>query len=123
MAARNATTDHFPLRGESEPIASKPLEDANIPSYTPFKTLNSVDADGEELRPGEQYTIYNTQDILGTLPDDLDLIISAAARWAGVEPVYVSGVVERLERRTARWWDVLRRKERDEAAAEQRRGS
>ena len=68
----------------------------------------------DQLQPGEEYAIYNTQDILGSLPTDLELVISRAARWAGVEDNYVCGAVERLERRVHRWWDRQQRKERAE---------
>ena len=78
---------------------------------------NTLDAKSDTLRPGEQYTIYNTQDILGSLPDDMDLVISRAAKWAGVDDAYVSGVVERFERRVVRRCDNSRRRERDRRAA------
>ncbi len=68
----------------------------------------------DQLQPGEEYTIYNTQDILGSLPTDLELVISRAAKWAGVEDNYVCGAVERFERRVLRWWDRQQRKERAE---------
>ena len=58
----------------------------------------------ENLRPGEEYAIYNTSDALGTLPPQYDAVIKRAARWCGVQDDYVAGVVERFERRLLRWW-------------------
>ncbi|OBZ70088.1 hypothetical protein A0H81_09999 [Grifola frondosa] len=75
---------------------------------------NSVDASEEALHPGQCYVIYNTLDLLGSLPEEYELVISRAARWAGVDDDYVCGVVERFERRLVRWWDGVRRKERRE---------
>ena len=66
----------------------------------------------DQPQPGEEYAIYNTQDILGSLPTDLELVISRAAKWAGVEDNYVCGAVERFERRLLRWWERQQRKER-----------
>lgn len=68
--------------------------------------------DSTGLRPGQSYRIYNTQDILGTLPEQHDVIVQRVAKWAGVEGDYVCGVVEKFERRLARWWDRSRRSEK-----------
>ena len=114
--ARNATTDYFPLP-EAAPAASSASPHDERPHFT-FTTANTVNSEEGILKPGEEYPIYNTQDILGVLPHDLELVVSTTARWAGVEPTYVSGVVERFERRIARWWDLLRRKERGEPPTE-----
>ncbi|KAF7793654.1 hypothetical protein EIP86_004769 [Pleurotus ostreatoroseus] len=64
-----------------------------------------------ELRPGQAYAIYNTQDVLGALPADLERVVRRAARWAGVEEEYVCGVVERYERRLVRWWAGVKKRE------------
>ena len=74
---------------------------------------NAFKDEANALKSGEEYTIYNTQDILGSLPDDLDLVISRAAKWAGVDEVYLSSVVERFERRVVRWWETVRKLGRD----------
>ena len=73
------------------------------------------DENSTELRPGQAHRIYNTQDILGTLPEEYELVVQRVARWAGVGDEYVCGVVERYERRLARWWDRVRRSERTAA--------
>lgn len=71
-----------------------------------------------ELRPGHAYAIYHTQDVLGALPEDYEVVVRRAARWAGVEEEYVCGVVERYEHRLARWWSGVKRREEKEKSAE-----
>lgn len=65
---------------------------------------NDGDMDMDILEPGEMYTIYDTKDVLGNLSGDLNMIVDRSARWAGTEGDFVCGVVERYERRLARWW-------------------
>lgn len=116
IVARNAATDHFPLRSASSSAIAGPLADVRTVEDPDMRgwTANSVSEGVGPLTPGEQYAIYNNQDILGSLPDDMELVISRAAKWAGVDPGYVSGVVERFERRVIRWWDRSRKKSTSE---------
>ncbi|KAH9943461.1 uncharacterized protein BXZ73DRAFT_40601 [Epithele typhae] len=97
----NATTSRNKKPEEAQP--RQPYVPNAVPSEDPSEVPR---------KPGEQYTIYHTQDILGTLPEDLELVVSSAARWAGVDVLYVSGVVERVERRFEIWWETLRKRER-----------
>ncbi|KAI0750704.1 hypothetical protein C8Q80DRAFT_1153541 [Daedaleopsis nitida] len=113
MPPRNATTDHFPLQSaSSSAIAGQVGDNVRTPEDPDMRgwSANSVSNTEAALKPGEQYAIYNNQDILGSLPDDMELVISKAAKWAGVDTGYVSGVVERFERRVIRWWDRSRKK-------------
>ena len=71
-----------------------------------------VHEDSTELTPGQAYAIFDTKDVLGVLPPELDLVVRQAAKWAGVEEELVCGVVERYERRLVRWWDGRKQKER-----------
>ncbi|KAI9063267.1 hypothetical protein FKP32DRAFT_1572264 [Trametes sanguinea] len=117
MPARNVTTDHFPL-GESRTLPPEAGEESSGGVLAqPAMSANAVDDRPEVLRPGQGYHIYNTQDILGTVPDELDAVVSRAAQWAGVDQDYVLGVVERFERRVMRWLESVKRKERSERAA------
>ena len=124
-AARNITTDQFPLRRGSAPSSPTPEDQSNeAPEHHMEEqndrdqyTANEVHLGTDILGPGEQYTIHNTQDILGTLPRDMEIVISRAAKWAGVEEGYVAGVVERFERRVVRWWK--REREKISSTAEQ----
>ncbi len=78
----------------------------------PGMNANTIDDSADALRPGQKYPVYNTQDILGTVPEDLELVVARAASWAGVDEDYILGVVERFERRVLRWWENVKRKER-----------
>ena len=61
-----------------------------------------------DLHPGQAYVIHHSQDILGALPKDYELLIARASEWTGVSQDYICGVVERYERRLARWWRTVR---------------
>jgi RNA polymerase I-specific transcription initiation factor RRN7 len=79
------------------------LED--VPTY-PKLRANRLKADNPDaMLPGQPYTIFNARDVLGTLPEEYELVVSRAARWAGVPDEYLSSVIERFERRVVRWWD------------------
>lgn len=112
--ARNAATDQFPLHLDKEASENDIENHDEDHSDGPDFSANMITDCVDQLQPGEEYTIYNTQDILGSLPPDLELVISRAAKWAGVEDNYVCGAVERFERRVLRWWDRQQRKERAE---------
>jgi len=68
------------------------------------------DGDERPLRPGELYPIYNSRDVLGSLPEDYEVVLGRGARWVRVPTEYVSGVVEKFERRVVRWWKVEKRR-------------
>ncbi|KZS97967.1 hypothetical protein SISNIDRAFT_405751 [Sistotremastrum niveocremeum HHB9708] len=51
------------------------------------------------IEPGSWHSVYNTQDILGEVPDEYGTVLAVGARWAGVSVEEVSRVVERFERR------------------------
>ncbi|KAJ8481779.1 hypothetical protein ONZ51_g5780 [Trametes cubensis] len=112
LPPRNITTDHFPL-SEDSALARPSLESvgSELPAQ-PAMNANPVDDRPDVLRPGQDYRIYNTQDILGTVPEDLEVVVTRAAKWAGVDEDYVLGVVERFERRVLRWLESAKRKER-----------
>ncbi|THH19848.1 hypothetical protein EW146_g1408 [Bondarzewia mesenterica] len=78
----------------------------------------TVPVDDAELEPGEEYTIYNSRDVLGTVPDAYDAVMERASRWTGVPEEYLCGVTEKYERRVVRWWDGIRRKESRERGQE-----
>lgn len=71
------------------------------------------DEDEEGLRPGEGYRIYHSRDVMGTLPEDYEMVLARGARWTGVEEEYLGGVVEKYERRVIRWFEGQRRRDRD----------
>lgn len=107
--------DFFPLRPNNNlSSARRASSNPNISTdlLTEAMTAVRLREDSADLRPGQSYRIYNTQDILGSLPDQHELIVQRVARWAGVEDDYVYGVVEKFERRLSRWWDRIRRQEK-----------
>lgn len=66
--------------------------------------LSEEEGDQKPLRPGENYAIYNSRDVLGTMPEEVEQVIEHGAKWAKVETEYVCGVAEKYERRLLRWW-------------------
>ncbi|PVG00555.1 hypothetical protein CPB86DRAFT_729351 [Serendipita vermifera] len=54
------------------------------------------------LHRGQSYKIYCTEDRLGTLPSEYELVLSRAAHWCGVDVDDVALIVERYERRLVR---------------------
>jgi hypothetical protein len=62
--------------------------------------------DSENMRPGESYSIYDSRDILGTLPEEYEMVLERAARWVGVSESYLCQVIEMFERRLVKWGEV-----------------
>ncbi|THG99311.1 hypothetical protein EW026_g3012 [Hermanssonia centrifuga] len=106
--------DYFPLTRHlstpDEGVRSEVFEDSLPDAMSAVR----IHENSSNLGPGNAYAIYHTQDVLGSLPEDYEKIVNRAATWAGVEEDYVCGVVERFERRLARWWDKVRRREKAE---------
>lgn len=102
--------EYFPL---SEPLAALDAESETeqpLPEPVPTKAMPATGLREESsgLRPGQAYLIYNSQDILGALPEDYEKLLRRASDWTGVDEHYISGVVERYERRLVRWWRTER---------------
>lgn len=112
--------DFFPLRPHTNCFAVR-LGDgqssADADALVEAMTAARLRENSEGLRPGQAYRIYNTQDILGSLPEQYELIVGRVAKWAGVDEEYVCGIVEKFEKRLARWWDRVRRSERAGSAS------
>jgi|SRR5712671_478077 len=68
-----------------------------------------VEEEGGEREPGEAYAIYRSRDVLGTLPEEMELMIAHGARWVGVEEELILRVSEVYERRLWSWGGRLRR--------------
>ncbi|TCD69659.1 hypothetical protein EIP91_006676 [Steccherinum ochraceum] len=82
-----------------------------LPAITPSSTQK--DDDAHARRPGHAYAVYSSSDILGTVPEDYEVVIERAAKWTGVGEELIHTVVETLERRLARWWDPRIARERN----------
>lgn len=78
----------------------------------PGNSLNE-DSNEDALLPGELYTLYNPRDAIGYLPENYETVVNRAAMWVAVPEAYLSGVVEKYERRVMRWWDVERRRQQE----------
>ncbi|KAF7977443.1 hypothetical protein HWV62_3609 [Athelia sp. TMB] len=105
--AQTTLVDYFPLSKES-PDLQMSVEPFPFPLPRVLKEWNEDATPG--WRPGQVYTVYNTQDILGSIPDQYAGILCRAARLVGVADDYLNGVIEKYERRLMRWWDGEKRK-------------
>lgn len=89
------------------------------PSSFSLSTVNSAPSDEFEDSPspsgslefpsasqllsrGKNHTVYTTNDVLGLLPEEYQLVVSQAARWCGVEDGDIATIVERYEKRLLR---------------------
>ncbi|CCM01610.1 uncharacterized protein FIBRA_03670 [Fibroporia radiculosa] len=116
QSEQNAGTDFFPLERHSSQMSSPP-QDENLDAPAALKAT-PLDAEDDHLRPGEIYAIYNTLDVLGSIPVQYEVVVRRAAHWAGVPEDYVAGVVERFERRLVRWWRREGKQQRDDESEE-----
>ena len=87
----------------------KGTDQQKTPSADMFPTRpkpNRMDVSDDEkrARPGESYTIHHSRDVTGTMNEDMQLLVQRGAKWVGVSEDYLCGVVEKYERRFARWW-------------------
>ncbi|KAG9018840.1 hypothetical protein FRB90_009127 [Tulasnella sp. 427] len=60
------------------------------------------------LLPAAQYTVYNSHDILGSLPYDYEVILEVASKWVGVGKEDVAALVDTYERRLLKWDTAIR---------------
>lgn len=77
-------------------------------------------SDWETREPGEAYRVYRSRDVLGVLPEEMELAISYGARWIGVDQETILSLTEVYERRLASW---LARQNRREGIEGRRRSS
>jgi RNA polymerase I-specific transcription initiation factor RRN7 len=78
--------------------------------------LRSQSSDGHAggmLNCAKSYSLYDSRDVAGSLPEELELIVGRYARWIGVEVDYLCVVIESFERRIGRWCEERRRRQRD----------
>jgi len=129
MIALEPVAHLFPLPKEIAPqdLSANPLSNTrqsaapvSLPAPNPSNdeqpTLPSAPA-----TPGRRYSIYASQDILGTLPRSYELVLDIAARWVGVGREDVGTVVERFEKRAGAWWKKEKRNRRDQGRRQQER--
>jgi hypothetical protein len=63
-----------------------------------------VPVTGGRHETGEAYSIYRSRDVLGALPEEMEMMISYGARWVGVEEEMILKVSEGYERRLWNWY-------------------
>ncbi|EGO01877.1 hypothetical protein SERLA73DRAFT_177450 [Serpula lacrymans var. lacrymans S7.3] len=101
----------FPLSSENTGETPTVAGSDQIVLALPPTTVNADDE--TVLRPGESHTIFSSRDVLGILPEELELILRRGAQSVGVSGSYLCGAVERYEYRIARWWKGERRREKE----------
>jgi RNA polymerase I-specific transcription initiation factor RRN7 len=101
--------EHFPMQDSPQaPVDARATE---LPGWNLAGSSISEEVNGE-LGPGKNYAIFNSRDILGVLPGDLELILERGVKWLGVEMPYMCGVVEKYEHRLRAWWQRESRRRR-----------
>ncbi|KAG8948116.1 hypothetical protein FRC04_010028 [Tulasnella sp. 424] len=55
------------------------------------------------IPPAALYTMFNSHDILGSLPHPYELVLEVAAKWVGVGKEDVAALVDTYERRLLKW--------------------
>lgn len=110
--------NHFPLDYDTSNggLVEVKLSRPGMPAGTP--TEESQGASARRLRPAEDYTIWNSRDVFGTLARDYGVVLGRAAKWIRTGEDYLGEVVELYERRFVRWWESEKRREKGESGGE-----
>lgn len=74
-----------------------------LPAQNPVEPASTESATITVLRPGESHKVYDSHDVLGSVPEKYALVVERAAHWCGVGDEVIYAVVERFERRLLRW--------------------
>lgn len=95
----------FPLNPPSQRAEEPPTRrlTARLPTTSLYEPTDAVEGETPPLLPAQDHTVYNSQDVLGCLPEDYELVLELAGQWAGVGKESVGVMVERFERRLGRW--------------------
>ncbi|KAG9043430.1 hypothetical protein FS837_009643 [Tulasnella sp. UAMH 9824] len=98
-----------PERLQQNPVISQP---ENSPSSsarpmssrrkTPESRTPSPSSAGP-VPPASSYTVFNSHDILGSLPQSYELVLEVGAKWVGVGKEDVAALVDTYERRLLKW--------------------
>lgn len=113
-ADQRTLEDFFPLKSGRVGVSSgKPaIERPQGDQRAPRAGISMEDGtDWETREPGEAYRVYRSRDVLGVLPEEMELVISYGARWIGVDEETVLRVSEGYERRLSTWVGRQRRQE------------
>ncbi|KAK1236484.1 hypothetical protein PQX77_000261 [Marasmius sp. AFHP31] len=80
------------------------MPESRIPTRPKFNRTDVSTGDEKRVRPGESYTVHHSRDVTGTMNEEMELVVRRGAQWVGISEDYLCGVVEKYERRLARWW-------------------
>jgi hypothetical protein len=109
MGKRFPLSNQSTRRGDRAAMAERDEARPPLRVYTP----GTNEVEGEVLRPGESYYIYDSDEVANwDSEDQFGVVIKRSAGWVCVGEGYLSKVVEDLERRLVRWCDRERRHER-----------
>jgi RNA polymerase I-specific transcription initiation factor RRN7 len=100
--------EYFPLDTEKSRTPTAP----QCAEAEPLPTIPQ-NPNEDSLSPGEAYRVYDSHDILGSVPEEYRVVVGRAAGSTGVEEEYMFTVVERYERRFIRWWKTKQRREEE----------
>lgn len=93
---RASLEQYFPFHSNIGLTASIPMEvEVSRPILEPVISAS----DSRAARPGEGYSVYDSKDVTGILPDSYHLVLARAARWASVDGDYLSVAIEQIEKR------------------------
>ncbi|KAJ4481643.1 hypothetical protein C8J55DRAFT_535845 [Lentinula edodes] len=89
--------NYFPLNlgpsivitGEGSPSLSAPLR-RGPPVQGPSNTF---------MMPGEEYTIFHSRDIFGSVPEEYEMLVRRGSNLVGIPEDYIDSLVEKYERR------------------------
>jgi RNA polymerase I-specific transcription initiation factor RRN7 len=122
-ADQRTLDDFFPLKsGRVGASSGKPAIERPQGDQRASRAGMSMEegSDWETREPGETYRVYRSRDVLGVLPEEMELVISYGARWIGVDEETLLRVTERYERRLSTW---VGRQTRQEGIEGRRRSS
>jgi RNA polymerase I-specific transcription initiation factor RRN7 len=123
LADQRTLEDFFPLKSgrvgasSGEPAIERLEGDQRAPRVG---VSMEEETDWETREPGEAYRVYRSRDVLGVLPEEMDLVISYGASWVGVDEETVLRLSEAYERRL---WSWVGRQRRQEGIEGRRRSS
>ena len=63
----------------------------------------SIDEEGDVMRGGESYRIYDYRDVAGTYDEEYLIVIRKVSGWVGVSEEYVSKIIEMFEQRLTKY--------------------
>jgi RNA polymerase I-specific transcription initiation factor RRN7 len=111
--ADDIVRDHFPIEHYARGEATAEVKKSPRTGVRAGKLVSGL-AEEKAVRPGENYAIWNSRDVFGTLAKESAAAVGWGAKRVGIGEGYLGEVVEAYERRFVRWWEGERRREKGE---------